>query len=394
MIKEELVMKKVKVGYKKTDLGVIPKDWEIDYFGKAFNIYAGGDYKSSLSSEYKSDICPYPIYSNSLKNSGLYGYCNYAAYKKDSLTITARGTIGVANYRADPFTAIGRVLVLEKKKKINCLFVAEYINNRIEFIKEVTGVPQLTAPKISKYQFVSPSYQEQKVIAEVLSSVDVLIKGLKQLIRKKHNIKTATMQQLLTGKKRLPGFKGDWNMKKLGDCLSYEQPSKYIVRSTEYLKNGIIAVLTANKSFILGYTSEDFGIFNNTPVIIFDDFTTDSKFVDFPFKVKSSALKILKLKNNNEANIRYLFEIMKIINFNISDHKRYWISEYQKIELPMPNFKEQLAIASVLTDMGSEIQFLEQRLEKIKALKFGMMQELLTGRTRLLKSEELKKIVV
>lgn len=105
------------------------------------------------------------------------------------------------------------------------------------------------------------------------------------------------MQQLLTGRTRLPGFHSDWKPIKLGTILSFEQPTGYLVKSAEYDSNNDIAVLTANKSFILGYTDESEGVFDDVPVIIFDDFTTASKYVDFPFKVKSSALKILKLKD-------------------------------------------------------------------------------------------------
>ena len=97
-------------------------------------------------------------------------------------------------------------------------------------------------------------------------------------------------------------------MKKLGDFLDYEQPTKYLVIDTEYNAHNQTPVLTAGKSFILGYTNEEFGIFKNLPVIIFDDFTTAIKFVDFPFKVKSSAMKMLKSKNVNvNVNLRFVF---------------------------------------------------------------------------------------
>ena len=95
--------------------------------------------------------------------------------------------------------------------------------------------------------------------------------------------------------------------KKLGDVLDYERPDNYIVKSTIYNSNNKIPVLTANKSFVLGYTDENFGIYENIPAIIFDDFTTDSKFVNFPFKVKSSAIKILKRKSK-DTDLRFVFE--------------------------------------------------------------------------------------
>ena len=174
---------------------------------------------------------------------------------------------------------------------------------------------------------VPPTIEEQQAIASALSDVDVLITALEQLITKKRNIKQGAMQQLLTGKKRLPGFDGEWGLRKLEELLDYEQPTEYIVTDTEYDDNNDTPVLTAGKTFILGHTNEETGIFRNLPVIIFDDFTTTNKYVTFPFKVKSSAMKILKLKDK-KANLGFVFEKMQLINFHLGDHKRYWISEY------------------------------------------------------------------
>ena len=105
------------------------------------------------------------------------------------------------------------------------------------------------------------------------------------------------MQQLLTppnkGGKRLTGFEGEWVEKTLGECLKYEQPTKYIVENSDYEGQSQTPVLTAGKSFLLGYTDEEFGVYSDYPVIIFDDFTTSKQFVDFSFKVKSSAMKLL-----------------------------------------------------------------------------------------------------
>ena len=130
--------------------------------------------------------------------------------------------------------------------------------------------------------------------------------------------------------------KQKYDMVELGELLDYEQPTDYIVDSVDYCNDYKIPVLTAGKTFILGYTNEKEGIFKNKlPVIIFDDFTTAMKFVDFPFKVKSSAMKILIAKKDR-VNIKFLFNIMKKINFQIRKHKRHWISEYSKIKVPLP----------------------------------------------------------
>ena len=131
------------------------------------------------------------------------------------------------------------------------------------------------------------------------------------------------------------GFYTNFERVKLVDVLDYEQPTKYIVESVNYDNSFKTPVLTAGKSFILGYTNETDGIFYNLPVIIFDDFTTATKFVDFPFKVKSSAMKILKEKKEL-ANIKYLYYLIQQIEFNANEHNRYWISQYSQLEIPLP----------------------------------------------------------
>ena len=176
-----------------------------------------------------------------------------------------------------------------------------------------------------------------------------------------------------------------WPRRRLGELLSYERPDRYIVKSTEYMERGDTPVLTANKSFILGYTAEDFDIFNNVPAIIFDDFTTDCKYVTFPFKVKSSAIKILRAKHN-EIDLRYVFELMRTIRFPVGDHKRYYISEYQGIEIPLPPYDEQQSIAEVLSDVDETLDLLEKKRAKMLTIRRGIVQQLLPGRVRLVKS--------
>ena len=130
-----------------------------------------------------------------------------------------------------------------------------------------------------------------------------------------------------------------WAVCQLDSIISYEQPTPYIVKSTDYNDTYTTPVLTAGKSFIIGHTNETNGIYEKLPCIIFDDFTTDSKLVDFPFKVKSSAMKILQVKEN--INIEYIAMFMSITRLIGDTHKRYWISEYSKIEIPIPPQNEQ-----------------------------------------------------
>ena len=130
-----------------------------------------------------------------------------------------------------------------------------------------------------------------------------------------------------------------WAVCQLDSIISYEQPTPYIVKSTDYDDTYTTPVLTAGKSFIIGHTNETNGIYEKLPCIIFDDFTTDSKLVDFPFKVKSSAMKILQVKE--DINIEYIAMFMSITRLISDTHKRYWISEYSKIEIPIPPQNEQ-----------------------------------------------------
>ncbi len=182
--------------------------------------------------------------------------------------------------------------------------------------------------------------------------------------------------------KRLSGFSGEWRLTKLEETLDYLQPTNFIVRNTDYSDDYETPVLTAGKSFVLGYTSEVDGIFSEgLPVIIFDDFTTDFRLVRFKFKVKSSALKILKSKSG--FDVTYIFNAMKIIDFEIGGHQRHWISIYSKIKLPIPPLDEQRAIADVLSSADDEIETIQQRIDNLKTQKKGLMQQLLTATKRI-----------
>ena len=140
-----------------------------------------------------------------------------------------------------------------------------------------------------------------------------------------------------------------WAICTFEDILEYEQPQKYIVSSTDYSDKYNVPVLTAGKSFIIGKTNEEFGVYDNLPVIIFDDFTTDSKYVDFPFKVKSSAMKILHPKAG--INLRYIAYLMSVTRLVGDTHKRYWISEYSKIAIMLPPVREQERIVAVIENI-------------------------------------------
>lgn len=148
---------------------------------------------------------------------------------------------------------------------------------------------------------------------------------------------------------------------KLDKCLSYEQPTKYIVKCKDYIETGL-PVLTAGQTFILGYTDETEGVFNaskDNPVIIFDDFTTSFHWVDFDFKIKSSAMKMLRPKADMDISFRFVYYAMKCIKYQTLEHSRQWISKYSQLEIPLPPIEVQNEIVRILdcfTQLEAELE--------------------------------------
>lgn len=159
---------------------------------------------------------------------------------------------------------------------------------------------------------------------------------------------------------------GKWETVRLGDVLEYGQPTKYIVESTDYDDAFDTPVLTAGQSFILGYTNETNNIYADLPVIIFDDFTTATKFVDFPFKVKSSAMKILRA--TEKADIKFLFYYMSTISVDTGLHKRYWISKYADMQILLPPLPVQRQIVDVLDRASALIEKRKAQIDKLDLL--------------------------
>lgn len=235
-----------------------------------------------------------------------------------------------------------------------------------------------------------PSLPEQQKIASFLGAVDEWIENLRSERAAWERYKKGMMQKIFpsTSSGQVPEirFKTDdgksfpqWEEKKLGEVLDYEQPGKYIVQSTKYDEENGTPVLTAGKTFVLGYTDETDGIYpqSKLPVIIFDDFTTTKQFVDFPFKVKSSAMKILRNKDDNISDIRFVYAAIQKIRFALGEeHKRFWISEYSKVKIPFPSFSEQQKIAEFLTSLDKVIESKQNQITLAEQWKKGLMQGL------------------
>ena len=386
----------VRPGYKQTEVGVIPEEWDVREFRNQFSISAGGDVNPELSLSEQDTVHCFPIYSNALTNNGLYGYCSYADHPAESITITARGTLGVATYRDHRYTAIGRVLVLEPKHESAGRFFSEFINGRIKFAIESTGVPQLTAPQISGYRLAVPPPPEQRAIATALSDVDALLDGLDRLIAKKRDLKQAAMQQLLTAQTRLPDFSGKWKTKRLSEIASIRNqkvlPSNVDIDTPcvelDHIGQGngrLLECSTAQNS-----KSTKYRFFSGD--VLFGRLRSYLRKFWHADRDGICTTEIWPLMTDSQqADSGFLHAIVQSdrfieaasISFGTHMPRADW-GVMRNFEVRLPQVREQLAIAEILSDMDAEIAALEARRDKTRNLKQGMMQELLTGRTRLI----------
>ena len=264
------------------------------------------------------------------------------------------------------------------------LFASPSVRNQIK--KHAQGISVLGISKASLEKIILhiPHPDEQAKIAAFLGAVDDLIAAEVQKLEALKDHKKGLMQQLFPAegktlpKLRFPEFRDapEWKEQPLKKFLDFQQPTAYLVSDPKYSNAYETPVLTAGKTFILGYTNEQGGIFkDNLPVIIFDDFTTATQFVDFPFKAKSSAMKILHAKNG--ANIKFMYEAMQMISYEVGVHARHWISKFAPMLVLIPiDLKEQQKIANCLSSMDDLITAQSKKIKLLQDHKKGLMQQL------------------
>jgi len=301
---------------------------------------------------------------------------------KGDILMSVRAPVGALNISTDTI-CIGRGLASIRPKQSKWfLYYCLLRNQRLIIGNGGSVFDSISKDQIEKIELLfPPTFDEQQRIADCLTSLDELIAahGRKLDALKAH--KKGLMQRLFPRqgetqpRLRFPEFQdaGDWEAKPLSAALDYEQPGPFIVSSENYGASGT-PVLTAGKTFILGYTDETNGLFDRLPVIIFDDFTAASQFVDFPFKVKSSAMKILSAREG--YSLKFTFEGMSLIGFDASQHKRYWIAEFQHLKMPFPKETEQQRIADCFSSLDAMIAAQAERVDALKTHKKGLMQQL------------------
>lgn len=242
----------------------------------------------------------------------------------------------------------------------------------------------LKYPLFKQIKYQAPSLIEQEKIGQLFQSLDKTITLHEEQQRQLEQLKKALLQKMFADKTGYPalrfkGFTEKWEQHKLGEIFEYEQPTSYIVKNTNYDNKYETPVLTAGKSFLLGFTNEKSGIKNATstnPVIIFDDFTTSSHFVDFPFKVKSSALKILTLSNEHD-DITFFYGVLKNIKYKPENHERHWISKFSKFTILVPtNTIEETKIGKILKIIDNLITLHQHKIDNLKLLKRALLQKM------------------
>ncbi len=380
-------------GYKKTEVGVIPEDWEVRQFREIASFYSGGTPPTRIRSYYGGKI---PWITSSDINKGFIdsveGRITEVGLRNSSAKMVSEGTLLLALYGATAGkaaiskieAAINQAVLAITPTQDDTMFLFYMLSHLKNWIIETYtqgGQPNLSAEIIKSILIPLPPLLEQRAIAAALADVDGLLAALDALIAKKRAVKTAAMQQLLTGKTRLPGFTGEWVTRRLGDVLKlqYGRSQKGIS-----VKNGVYPILAT--SGIVGRTNQF--LYDKPSIVIGRKGTIDEPiYIDTPFWAIDTTFYAIILEDNSPKFLYYLLSTINWQSYNeASGVPSLNANTVQNIELFLPPMlDEQRAIAAVLSDMDAEIAALEARREKVRQIKQGMMQVLLTGKVRLVK---------
>ena len=239
-------------------------------------------------------------------------------------------------------------------KYLYLLLTSDFIVDSLNFFMKGDNSPSINGTNIENLYFpILPLAKQIKtvnLVEKILQKIEFIRVNNENLLNLLDSAKRLVLDEYFGENSSYKSYYE--NEYKLGDLLQYEQPGPFIVKSTKYNDKYVTPVLTPGKSFILGYTNESDGIYKveGSKVIIFDDFTTASRLIDFDFKVKSSAMKILHTSNKELFDIDYLFYKLQTINIISDTHKRFWISEYSPLKVKIHTINEQKKIVEAIND--------------------------------------------
>ncbi len=381
----------VQRGYKLTDVGVIPEDWNLSTLNSIAQIATGNtpaphDY-SYYGDEYlfvsPVDMGYSKYISQTEKRLSKKGFAISRAFPTGSVLFVCIGsTIGKCGIAAEALTSNQQINAVLPSTRLSSDYIYYALSAAAPRVKSQAG--EQAVPIVNKTQFsetvvpLPPTKFEQEAIAEALSDADALIESLGQLITKKRNLKQGAMQELLTGKKRLPSFGEEWEPKRIGDVLTIAHG-----RSQNAIedRNGEYPILATGGQ--IGTTNQF--LHNRPSVLIGRKGTIDKpQFMDTPFWTVDTLFYSVVHEPNSAKFLYYRFCLIDWKRFNeASGVPSLNARTIEHIEIMIPQGNEQTAIATILSDMDAEITALETKLTKARHLKQGMMQELLTGRIRL-----------
>ena len=248
------------------------------------------------------------------------------------------------------------------------LLISSAIQNQYKRLAAGGVVQNISSDLVNSVSVSIPLMEEQKKISSLLNLIDDRIATQNKIIDNLQSLIRGIRNEVYGKLRKTVGFNAI-----IGDVLSYEQPQSYIVEDTEYTNEGT-PVLTANKAFVLGYTSETDGVYDKGDCIIFDDFTLDCKYVDFSFKVKSSAIKILTAKN--KELLRYTFEFLKHLDLSTDEHKRHYIAETQNQSFILPNAEMIEIIAHTFSALSLQMQYAIKQRNKHEEQKLYLLRQM------------------
>ncbi|MDQ2976786.1 MAG: restriction endonuclease subunit S [Acidobacteriota bacterium] len=423
-------------GYKQTEVGVIPEEWEVRPFTHVTDLITCG---IAATPEYAPESRGYPFLSSTNVKEGRILWSDYkhisAALhrqlyrnnppKRGDILYSRVGTFGeAAVVEVDfEFSVYVSLTLIKPGKPLDSFYLMHLLNSDSykrrakDQVYLGGGVGNLNVDVVRRYPIVVPPLPEQRAIATALSDVDALLGALDRLIAKKRDLKQAAMQQLLTGQTRLPGFHGEWEVKRLGELIHLIPSGIY---GEEKPREGLQPALVATTAHIetddrwntkemsVRYFSQEkahrYSIQEGDLIVVKSSGSAASiqsgklGFVDSTRAGKFLFSNFLMLLRPTSIVQRFLYfylcshNVKKLLPTLVeaSTYPNIRLGDYLDVEIPKPPPDEQTAIAEVLTEMDAELAVLEQRQEKIRALKQGMMQELLTGRVRLVRPEQME----
>ena len=386
----------MKPGYKQTEVGVIPEEWEVEQLDAVCTMKSGDGITSANIDEYST----FPCYGG----NGLRGYTKRYTHDGSYALIGRQGALcGNVVGVVGKFFASEHAIVVTPLPEIDIHWLAFVLGDmNLNQYSESSAQPGLSVSKLLELAIPRPPTKlEQEAIAEALNDADALIESLERLIAKKRDIKQGAMQELLTGKKRLPGFTGKWERKRLGDVVDTDPENLGSETRPDYAFN-YIALEDVDRGFLRNHSEQVFAkapsrarrkLRSNDVLVstVRPNLQSHLLFTGEAGRcVCSTGFCVVRCREGVTHSGYVFFHLFAgCVNQQIdalltgSNYPAINSGDVRALQIPLPSYPEQTAIATVLSDMDAEIVALEEKLSKARAIKQGMMQELLTGRIRL-----------